>query len=87
MQELLMFGFGLLVGAFLGWLLHSTLFNLKNLTQSFFPGSTLSSQQKRELFHLFHSVWTKAVGTKDYNKAEWRELSALLSQVGLLDNP
>lgn len=24
--------------------------------------------------HLFHKLWTKAVGTKDYNKTEWIEL-------------
>lgn len=28
---------------------------------------------------LLHILWTKAVGTKDYNKDEWKQLSALLA--------
>lgn len=34
---------------------------------------------------LLHVLWTKAVGTDDYDKAEWRELSVRLGRAGLLD--
>lgn len=30
---------------------------------------------------LLHTLWTKAVGTPDYNKAEWRELAKILGSV------
>lgn len=28
----------------------------------------------QSLHGLFHKLWTKAVGTEDYNKPEWMEL-------------
>lgn len=28
----------------------------------------------KETWHLFHRLWTKAVGTPDYVKKEWQEL-------------
>lgn len=27
---------------------------------------------------MFHKLWTKAVGTQDYNKKEWMELERLI---------
>jgi hypothetical protein len=29
----------------------------------------------REIHYLFHTLWTKAVGTADYDKSEWKRLS------------
>lgn len=29
---------------------------------------------------LFHRLWTKAVGTKDYVKAEWNELGLRINK-------
>lgn len=29
-------------------------------------------------FHLFHRLWTKAVGTSTYNKAQWMKLESIL---------
>jgi hypothetical protein len=28
----------------------------------------------KETWHLFHKLWTRAVGTPDYNKKDWQEL-------------
>ena len=30
--------------------------------------------------HLLHRLWTKAVGTEGYNKAEWKELERRLAE-------
>ena len=30
--------------------------------------------------HLLHRLWTKAVGTPDYDKREWKELESRLIQ-------
>lgn len=32
-----------------------------------------------EIKKLFHTLWTKAVGTKDYDKKEWQKLAQLLT--------
>jgi len=37
-------------------------------------------QQKERIYHLFHKLWTKAVGQQEYIKDEWKELTILLSQ-------
>ena len=34
------------------------------------------SMKDNELHLLFHKLWTKAVGTQDYNKLEWLKLEA-----------
>ena len=34
-----------------------------------------------EVRHIFHRLWTKAVGTSDYVKAEWKELDWCLEQL------
>ena len=31
---------------------------------------------------LFHRLWTKAVGTKDYDKREWQQLEMYLRKLG-----
>lgn len=87
MQELLPIVFGFLLGAIIGWFLHSSMYSITKLTGSLFPIRELSPEQKKELFHLFHTVWTKAVGTQDYVKREWTELSGLLSMAEVLENP
>lgn len=33
------------------------------------------------IHRLLHTLWTKAVGTKDYDKAEWRELEAEITNL------
>ena len=33
---------------------------------------------KRDVHHLFHTLWTKAVGTDTYNKNEWKQMDAYL---------
>ncbi len=30
---------------------------------------------------LLHKLWTKAVGTTDYDKEEWKEFQALLERM------
>lgn len=36
-----------------------------------------------ELTELFHILWTRAVGTKDYNKKDWQTLVKLLKECGV----
>lgn len=31
-----------------------------------------------KVHHLFHTLWTKAVGTENYNKNEWKQLGNYL---------
>ncbi len=31
---------------------------------------------------LFHTLWTKAVHTDNYDKSEWRELGRILNDAG-----
>lgn len=35
----------------------------------------------QEAFHALHRCWTKAVGTRDYVKADWRILDAAVSRL------
>ena len=35
-----------------------------------------SIQEWRELHKLFHTLWSKAVGTEGYDKQEWKRLEA-----------
>lgn len=32
------------------------------------------NKRREKTDNLFHRLWTKAVGTKDYDKKEWMEL-------------
>jgi hypothetical protein len=32
----------------------------------------------RDVNHLFHRLWTRAVGTPDYNKADWKALEHVI---------
>lgn len=32
---------------------------------------------------VFHRLWTKAVGTPGYNKAEWLQLCRVLQEAGM----
>jgi len=34
-----------------------------------------------ELHRLFHTLWTKAVGTDKYNKEEWKRLEEIISNL------
>ncbi len=86
MQNFLIFVFVFLLGLVLGWFLNSTLHNLTNMAGSLFMQRELTREQKKTVFRLFHTVWSKAVGTQDYVKNEWNELSNLLTLVGVLDN-
>lgn len=35
----------------------------------------------REVHMLLHRLWTRAVGTPDYNKADWKVLERLLEDL------
>jgi hypothetical protein len=37
-------------------------------------------QNCNELHEVLHTLWTKAVGTVDYNKTEWLRLETLVEQ-------
>ena len=39
------------------------------------------NRTRTEISHLFHKLWTKAVGTEDYVKAEWKELNQILDEL------
>lgn len=36
-------------------------------------------------FHLLHRLWTKAVGTPDYNKEEWRQMESCILKLEKLE--
>ena len=42
---------------------------------------------KETPFHLLHHLWTKAVGTPDYVKAEWKELEKCIVRFEKLEPP
>lgn len=33
------------------------------------------------IHYLLHTLWTKAVGTEDYDKQEWRALEAAINKL------
>jgi len=37
-------------------------------------------------YRLWHILWTKAVGTPEYNKDEWKELDGRLFEQGMLNH-
>lgn len=39
------------------------------------------NRSRAEISHIFHKLWTKAVGTEDYVKAEWKELNQVLDEL------
>ena len=42
---------------------------------------------KETPFHLLHHLWTKAVGTPDYVKAEWVQLERCIVRLEKLEPP
>ena len=34
-----------------------------------------------EIHRLFHTLWTKAVGSETYNKKEWNQLDTVIAAV------
>lgn len=43
---------------------------------------TRAAEQKRAR-HLFHMLWSKAVGSSDYKKAEWTEFLSVLCSLSV----
>ena len=41
------------------------------------------TDEERLICERFHQLWSKAVGTPDYVKAEWKELASLLDRKGI----
>jgi hypothetical protein len=39
---------------------------------------TYMDYNQREVHSLFHTLWSKAVGTENYNKSEWKQLGNYL---------
>jgi hypothetical protein len=37
--------------------------------------------------HLFHALWTKAVGTATYDKEQWNDLSNQINRANIEMNP
>ena len=37
----------------------------------------------KQISALFHKLWTKAAGTDDYNKQDWKDLAELLHYRGV----
>ena len=46
------------------------------------PQAKALSPAHREINRLFHHLWTKAVGTHDYDKREWLALAKVLWENG-----
>lgn len=38
----------------------------------------------QEVQRIFHRLWTKAVGTEDYEKPEWKQLNAVIEDLTYL---
>ncbi len=47
--------------------------------------STHMDINQTKVHHLFHSLWTKAVGTEKYDKNEWKQMGNYL--YSLMDTP
>jgi hypothetical protein len=47
--------------------------------------TSIFSQPNVTYWHLFHHLWSKAVGTPDYAKEEWRTLEELVLQSSFRD--
>jgi len=39
--------------------------------------------RNKEIYSLFHALWTKAVGGTDYDKKQWKVLAAFLYDLGV----
>lgn len=42
-----------------------------------------TEQALKDVRSQFHRLWTKAVGTQDYDKGEWKNLVTTLSKLGI----
>jgi hypothetical protein len=42
---------------------------------------TIQQTNHSEIRRLLHVLWTKAVGTSDYNKAEWKQMDHFIEQL------
>jgi len=42
------------------------------------------SAEEQYVSDLFHMLWTKAVGTEDYDKQEWKEFQRELLKRGIV---
>jgi len=47
------------------------------------PEEAKKTIDKGQIKEMFHTLWTKAVGTPDYDKEEWKELSLMLYKEGI----
>lgn len=43
-------------------------------------GMSVTEHDAREISELFHKLWTKAVGTENYDKSQWIQLENLLHE-------
>lgn len=43
----------------------------------------LNKTNNDEIKYIFHTLWTKAVGTKEYDKKEWQKIATLLIKQGI----
>ena len=41
---------------------------------------SVTKHDARGISELFHKLWTKAVGTEDYDKSQWIQLENLLHE-------
>jgi hypothetical protein len=41
----------------------------------------MSTADKQALWHIFHTLWGRAVGTADYDKKQWQELQRMIEDV------
>lgn len=49
-------------------------------------GPSLSPEEKKRAYHLFHVLWGKGVDNKEYVKSEWKELSIIMEKAGIGGN-
>lgn len=44
----------------------------------------IQAEKDSSIKDLFHKLWSKDVGTKNYNKDDWKELRDLLQEKGVI---
>lgn len=42
------------------------------------------NEQKLSMDHMFHTLWTACVGTKEYNKTAWKEIYRQLQEAKII---
>ena len=56
---------------------------MKNSNEEVIVTPVEDEGSKEDIRSLFHDLWTKAVGTQDYDKSQWQKLQVKLWDKGI----